>query len=50
MCKFVLAYDYKEMPPETSAFQYNINTISRVLGTVSVYPLGMSMMDLDASP
>jgi hypothetical protein len=50
VCRFVLAYDYKEMPPETSAFQYTINTIARVLGTVSVYPLGMAMMDLDASP
>jgi hypothetical protein len=50
VCRFVLAYDYKEMPPETSAFQYRINTIARVLGTVSVYPLGMAMMDLDASP
>jgi hypothetical protein len=50
VCRFVLAYDYKEMPPETTAFQYTINTIARVLGTVSVYPLGMAMMDLDASP
>jgi hypothetical protein len=50
VCRFVLAYDYKEMPPETSAFQYTINTIARVLGTVSVYPLGMAMVDLDASP
>ncbi len=50
VCRFVLAYDYKEMPPETTAFQYNINTIARVLGTVSVYPLGLAMMDLDASP
>jgi hypothetical protein len=50
VCRFVLAYDYKEMPPETAAFLYRINTIARVLGTVSVYPLGIAMMDLDASP
>lgn len=48
--RFVLAYDYKEMPPETAAFTYRINTIARVLGTVSVYPLGLSMMDLDGTP
>ncbi len=50
VCRFVLAYDYKEMPPETAAFEYQINTMARVLGTVSVYPLGLAMMDLDASP
>jgi hypothetical protein len=48
--RFVLAYDYKEMPPETAAFLYRINTIARVLGTVSVYPLGIAMMDLDIAP
>jgi hypothetical protein len=50
VCRFVLAYDYKEMPPETSTFVYRVNTIARVLGTVSVYPLGMAMMDLDIAP
>lgn len=50
VCRFVLAYDYKEMPPETAAFVYRVNTIARVLGVVSVYPLGMAMMDLDIGP
>jgi hypothetical protein len=46
--KFVLAYDFRELAPQLVAYQYQIPTLARVAGLISVYPLAMAQMDLDS--
>lgn len=45
--KFVLAYDFKELPVQVTGMAYTIPTIAFVLGVVSQRPLQMAQMDLD---
>lgn len=45
--KFVLAYDFKELPVQILGGAYTIPTYGFVAGLVSQYPLAMAMMDLD---
>ena len=46
--KFVLAYDFRELPPQAVAYAYQIPTLARLAGLISVYPLAMAQMDLDS--
>jgi hypothetical protein len=46
--KFVLAYDYRELPPQAVGYAYQIPTMARLAGLISVYPLAMAQMDLDS--
>ena len=45
--EFVLAYDYRELPPQVQAYAYQVPTMSRVGGLHVRYPLACSRMDLD---
>lgn len=45
--KFVLGYDFKELPVQIVGGAYTIPTYGFVAGLVSQYPLAMAMMDLD---
>jgi hypothetical protein len=45
--KFVLAYDFKEMPVQIKNLAYHVPTYAQVLGPVSQRPLQMAIMDLD---
>jgi len=45
--KFVLAYDFKEMPAQIINLAYHISTYAFVLGPVSQRPLQFAQMDLD---
>lgn len=45
--KFVLAYDFKELPVQVTGMAYTIPTMAFVLGIVSQRPLQMAQMDID---
>ena len=45
--EFVLAYDYRELPPQVNGYTYQILTHARVGGLVVRYPLACARMDLD---
>lgn len=45
--KFVLAYDYKELPVQVTDGAYRVATYGLVAGVVAQYPLAMAQMDLD---
>ena len=45
--KFVLGYDFKELPVQIHGGAYTIPTYGFVAGLVSQYPLAMAIMDLD---
>ncbi len=44
--KFVLAFDYRELPAQAVGYAFQILTMATVLGIVTVYPLGAAKMDL----
>lgn len=44
--KFVLGYDYRELPAQAAGYAFQILTHARVLGIVTVYPYGAAKMDL----
>ena len=45
--KFVLAYDYKELPVQVVDGAYRVASYAQVAGVVSQYPLAMAICDLD---
>ncbi len=45
--RFVLAYDFKEMPAQIKEMAYHIPTYAYVLGPVCQRPLNFAQMDLD---
>ena len=45
--KFVLAYDYKELPVQVTDGAYRVATYALVAGVVAQYPLAMAQSDLD---
>ena len=45
--RFVLAYDYREMPVQIHEMAYHIPTYAEVVGPVFQRPLQMAQMDLD---
>ncbi len=45
--KFVLAYDYKELPVQVTDGAYRIASYALVAGVVAQYPLAMAVCDLD---
>lgn len=47
--EFILAYDFRELPPQVVGYTYQILTYARVGGFVVRYPLGTAFMDLDKS-
>lgn len=48
--EFVLAYDFRELPPQIEGYTYQILTYARVGGLVVRYALACAQMDLDAAP
>jgi hypothetical protein len=45
--EFILAYDFRELPPQVEGYTYQILTHARVGGLVVRYALGTARMDLD---
>jgi len=45
--EFILAYDFRELPPQVEGYTYQILTYARVGGVVVRYALGTAFMDLD---
>lgn len=45
--EFVLAYDFRELPPQAVGYAFQILTMSRVGGLVVRYPLACARMDFD---
>ncbi len=45
--QFAIAYDFREMPPQASAYAYQVATYARAGGLHVRYPLACSRMDLD---
>lgn len=45
--EFILAYDFRELPPQVEGYTYQILTYARVGGLVVRYALGCARMDLD---
>jgi len=46
--KFLMAFDYREKPPQIEARAFVVHTEARVGGLCLVYPFGAAKMDLDA--
>jgi hypothetical protein len=44
--EFLLAYDYRELPPQQVNYATQVNTIGRIGGLVIHYPLATAKMDL----
>jgi hypothetical protein len=45
--EFILAYDYRELPPQAHAYAYQVPTMARLGGVCNRYPIATSRMDLD---
>lgn len=48
--RFVYAYDYRELPVQAKGYAFQVLTMAKVLGVITVYPFGAAYMDLDATP
>lgn len=48
--EFILAYDFRELPPQVVSYTYQILTHGRLGGLCVRYALGTAYMDLDAEP
>ncbi len=43
--RFVLSYDFRELPAQAKGYAFQIGTHARVLGIITVYPLGAAKME-----